>query len=258
MSLIGYNLKSGAAFVTLNSPANQNALSRELVRELHDALDRALADDQCRVIVLDAEGPAFCSGMDFSAVAGAGLDSVKDRANEFLACLLRIVTSRKAVAAKVDGAVAGGGLGVVGACDLVLASPDATFIMPEVIVGMFPALIAPFLMRRMSAAQIRFMAISTQRLSAADAARFGLVDHVMSGPLDAAMKSQIQRILRSSPAAIAETKQYLDVLHGDDLRRNSELALQQLMSWLMTPGVSSALSDYAAGLAPPWFEKYEP
>lgn len=121
--------------VTLDSPANRNALSRELVTGLSEALTSAAGDDNVHGVMLTHTGPAFCSGADLSQTPEKGTEAM-------LGLIRQILTLPIPVVAVVDGATRAGGLGILGACDVVLATAASTFAFTEVRLGLAPAIIS--------------------------------------------------------------------------------------------------------------------
>jgi enoyl-CoA hydratase/carnithine racemase len=244
------------AHITLSAPERGNSLDPKMVRALGEAVRGAEADTSCRAICLEALGPHFCLGMDYEALeTGEGQAGAED-AFPFADLLTSIHRSRLPVIACVEGNAMGGGVGLAAACDIVIAAPDAIFMLPEVIIGMLPALVAPSLLRRIGAARLRFMAVSSQGINATQAQTFGLVDIVADGQLADARDRQLDRLLRSSPEAIEETKHYLDGLCTQELDRQSDFARAHLRLWLGRPGVRDGIRAFAEGFSPPWFQKY--
>jgi enoyl-CoA hydratase/carnithine racemase len=127
-----YKIKSGAAWITLNRPQNRNALSAELVTELYDHLSTANADEKVRSIVITGCEPAFCAGADLKSPPGQSIEG--GRAVPYADVLRAILNSEKPVIAAVNGAAFAGGLGLIGASDIVIAADDATFSFSEVLI----------------------------------------------------------------------------------------------------------------------------
>ncbi|MEM7004001.1 MAG: enoyl-CoA hydratase/isomerase family protein, partial [Pseudomonadota bacterium] len=135
-----YEVVKGAAWITLNRPENRNALSAVLVNELYTHLNNAVADDSVRSIVITGNGPAFCAGADLKSPPGQVVDgrepvSYPDILNLILDC-------PKPVIAAINGAAFAGGLGMVGAADIVVTVEDAQFSFSEVRIGVIPAVIS--------------------------------------------------------------------------------------------------------------------
>ena len=174
----------------------------------------------------------------------------------FIDCLTLIARSSRPVIACVEGKVTGGGLGLVAACDLVLATSNASFMLSEVIVGLIPALIAPFLRRRLSSARVRYMTLSSRAINADEAWQFGLVDEVAKEGMMRALDRQLKRLFRSNPSALAESKRYFAELDGTTLERQVEIALKHATSWLSQPEVVEGMQSFVDGFSPPWWQKY--
>src|SRR5246500_3524481 len=127
--LVHIAVDRGVAVITLDSPHNRNALSRQLRGELRHHLTTAIDDDAVRVVVLDHTGPVFCAGMDLKEATGA--DTSNQGVNEFPAILERIWTGPKPVVAKLAGPARAGGVGLVAACDIAVAVDTTTFAFSE-------------------------------------------------------------------------------------------------------------------------------
>ena len=134
-TLVTYEARGGAAYVTLDSPHNRNAISTALVEQLLAALERAAGDDAARVVVLGHTGGTFCAGADLSeasASSGSPEEQAAARTRVFLGLLRAIIAHPKPVIAAVDGHVRAGGMGLVGACDIAVAGPASTFALTEI------------------------------------------------------------------------------------------------------------------------------
>ncbi len=253
---VEYQLDSGVAWIKLASPRSGNALNAALISQLSRAIQDAINDESCRVITISAIGPDFCKGLDLEeAVAKGGLPD-EEFFKMLVDCLTLIYSSSRPVIACVEGNVTGGGVGLVAACDIVLASNNAVFMLSEVIVGMIPALKTPFVLRRLTPARLRSLTLSSRGIAAKEAQIFGLVDEVATEGMSQTLNRQLQRLFCSSPHAIAQSKQYFEQLHSQDLDRQTEIALNQLMSWLKQPEVIEGIQTFTEGFSPPWFQKY--
>ncbi|UQA57017.1 enoyl-CoA hydratase/isomerase family protein [Polyangium aurulentum] len=249
-------MDAGVARVILSAPESGNALTTPMLEGLARALALAESDPTCRVIVLSAEGNHFCQGLDLAAAFASGGRPDGHFLRLSVDCLLKIRSARVPVIARVEGDVSGGGVGLVAACDVVIAAPAATFMLPEVVVGMIPAVIAPFLLRRLTPARLRYMALSSRGVRGAEARELGLVDEVVEDETDRAVDRQIQRFFRSSPRALSECKRYFDALTPGDLEAQATAAIDRLSTWLGDPEVVAGARAFSEGEVPPWFEKY--
>ncbi|MEG4225431.1 enoyl-CoA hydratase/isomerase family protein [Microcoleus sp. N9_B2] len=254
---VEYQLDSGVAWIKLASPQSGNALNAALISQLSRAIQDAINEESCRVITISATGSDFCRGLDLEEAFAKGDLPDQELFKILVDCLMLIYSSSRPVIACVEGNVTGGGVGLVAACDIVLASNNAVFMLSEAIVGMIPALIAPFLLRRLTPARVRYMTLSSRGIQAPEAQIFGLVDEVATEGMSQTLNRQLQRLFCCSPHAIAQSKQYYEQLHSVDLHRQTEIALDWLMSWLKQPEVIVGIQTFTEGFSPPWFKKYK-
>jgi methylglutaconyl-CoA hydratase len=200
--------RRGVATLTLDSPANRNALSRAMRAQLRSALTEAIADDSVRVVVLDHTGRVFCSGMDLTEAAGgaAGDQGV----NEFPALLELVWNSPKPVVAAVRGPARAGGVGLLAACDVVVAATAATFAFTEVRVGVVPAVISAVVLPRMVPSVAHRLMLTGEVFDAPTAQHGGLVDVVVPAEdVDGSVAEQVTALGKGAPLALAETKRLL-------------------------------------------------
>jgi methylglutaconyl-CoA hydratase len=202
------DVAGGVATLTLDSPANRNALSRAMRAQLRSALDDALADDAVRVVVLDHTGRVFCSGMDLSEAAGGGAEQQGVR--EFPEILSTLWSSPKPVLAAVRGPARAGGVGLLAACDVVVAGASATFAFSEVRIGVVPAVISAVVLPRMLAHVAHRLMLTGEVFDAATAVTGGLVDLVVADDQVAeVVAAQVRALAAGAPTALAETKRLL-------------------------------------------------
>lgn len=254
-NLVRCTVTDGIASLTLCFPGSGNALNAPLVERLSGLFRQVTREPSCRVVVIRAEGPHFCRGLDIAATFADGRRPERRFLRDVFDCFAMFCTAEQPVIAAVDGEVTGGGVGLVAACDLVIATPRASFQLPEVVVGMIPALIAPYLLRRVTPGRLRYMALSSRRIGGAEAHAWGLVDELVEPTLEPALDRQMKRLLRSSPRAIGESKKYFDALASFDIDRHRETAVDRLSSWLDNDDVVDSVRQFASGLAPPWFQR---
>src|SRR5579864_1356228 len=196
-----YDVQGGAAWITLNRPENRNALSQILVTELDAHLKVAIDDPGIRCIVITGNGPAFCAGADLK---NQGLPR---SGPTFPEVLKRIIDSPKPVIAAVNGAAFAGGLGLVGACDIVVAAEDAQFSFSEVRIGVIPAVIAVVCVPKLGTHQAMKLFVTGERFSGARAVELGLAHRaVAKDALRGAAQAEIDAICLGPPIAVAECK----------------------------------------------------
>jgi len=152
--------------------------SPRLTPELIDRLARSLeAESEARLVLLEGGERAFCEGLDLEALS-PGLSSGELLAR-FAALLTALASAPRPVVALVDGPALGGGVGLAAVADLVLASPRATFALPETLMGLLPAVVFPFLVRRMGVSPARLLALGSAPLTPERAFQLGLVDEIV-------------------------------------------------------------------------------
>lgn len=207
--VVSVTITEGIATITLDSQHNRNALSKQLLGELHGCLDDAEAAD-ARAIVLRHEGPAFCAGADLkerandSAPAGGeGIDS-----NPMVRVLERLMDTDRPTIAVVDGAVRAGGIGLMASCDLVVVNAATTFALTEVRIGVAPAIISVPILRRVPAGKIAAAMLTGETFDADEARSIGLITHV-TDDVDVTVAELCQGILAGAPRAVSETKRLL-------------------------------------------------
>jgi methylglutaconyl-CoA hydratase len=202
------DVQRGAATLTLDSPANRNALSRAMRAQLRAALADALADDAVRVVVLDHTGRVFCSGMDLAEAAGGAAED--QGVNEFPALLEAIWNSPKPVVATVRGPARAGGVGLLAACDVAVAGTSATFAFTEVRIGVVPAVISAVCLPRMVPNVVHRLMLTGEVFDAPSALSGGLVDLVVpDDDVDACVAAQVEALAKGAPLALAATKRLL-------------------------------------------------
>jgi methylglutaconyl-CoA hydratase len=193
--------------LVLARPAVHNALDEDLMAALETALRQAPAAG-VRYVVLAGEGPSFCAGADLAWMhRAARMNPEENRQDaERLAALLdAIVTCPLPVIARVHGAVLGGGVGLVAACDLAVATPAAVFGLSEVRLGLAPAVIFPVLLHRMTPSPLLQAALTGERFTADAARAMGLVHEVADDP-DAVIARWAASLLAAPPGALAAVK----------------------------------------------------
>lgn len=201
-------------WVTLNRPERRNAMSAAMVAEL-TALFAGVAAGETRAVVLRGAGGHFCAGGDISDMAaaagaeGGGDDDPVVAYNRTFGTLLQAVDAcPAAVVAVCEGAVMGGGFGLAAVADVTLAVEGARFRLPETSLGITPAQIAPFLVRRLGLSQARRLAVTGQTLGAAEAVALALAHQHLpdAEAVDSTVSQLLDRILRCEPHAVAATK----------------------------------------------------
>lgn len=182
MKYVLYEVEDRIGYITLNRPAKRNALSFEMVTELKEVFTRAEEDDAARVIVLRANGEAFCAGADLEYLRQLQSFSFEQNladSTHLKELFLQIYTLKKVVIAQVHGHALAGGCGLATVCDFSFAVPDANFGYTEVRIGFVPAIVMVFLIRKIGEARARALLLSGSLCSAHEAHHLGLVNEVI-------------------------------------------------------------------------------
>ena len=209
----------GVATVTLDRPEKRNAFNDEVIGEIEAAFADVGGDDAVRVVVLAANGPSFCGGADVNWLkASVELSERENYDDAFaIARMLRTVdTVPKPTLALVQGAVMGGGAGLVAACDMAVADRSAFFAMSEVRLGLIPAAVSPYVVAAIGVRAARRYFLTAERLDAAEALRLGFVHEVVedAAALAAARERIVGQLLACAPGAIAASKDLIRAVGG--------------------------------------------
>lgn len=224
MELVHLDVADGVATITLDSPANRNALSRQLVGELHEHLRAAEKDASARVVVLRAAGTVFCSGADLSE---ASTGDFSEGPRSIVTLQRRIVALTKPVVAKVQGPVRAGGLGLVAAADIAIAGRDVSFALTEVKLGLAAAAISLTVLPRLTSRAAAYALLTGTSFDATRAAEIGLIT-IATDDLDAEVARVVAELSSGTPQGLRETKRLLvrDLVahideHGEDVAQLS-------------------------------------
>ncbi|MFN2376903.1 MAG: enoyl-CoA hydratase-related protein [Candidatus Binatia bacterium] len=251
-------IRDGIGWITLDRPEVRNALSSELMEAVGVALDDYEADDGVRAVVLAGAGPSFCAGADLRSMRSARDSSDEDNradARRMGALFHRVASCRKPVLARVHGPAIGGGVGLMAACDIVIAAESTRFQFSEVRLGIVPAMISPFCIRRLGSVAATRYFLTGEALDAKTALEAGLVDIVAA---DAALDESVAKVCsdlgKAGPKALVEAKQLVTkVLHlGPDaaLEYTADLIARLRVSDEAREGMTAFLEKRPAAWVP--------
>ena len=182
MALVEYSVKDRIGYITLNRPEKRNALSPVIVTGLKEAFKKAESDDSVKVIVLRANGEAFCAGADLAYLQQLQKFSFEENladSQHLKELLFMIYTLKKVVIAQVQGSALAGGCGLITVCDFVFATPEAKFGYTEVKIGFVPAIVMIFLLRKIGEARSKELLLTGNLITAAAAQQIGIVNRVL-------------------------------------------------------------------------------
>lgn len=258
--LLQVHRDAGVWFARLHRPEKRNALSDALVAAIGATCERVAADLDARALVLHGAGGHFCAGADFAGFLalmqtepGHAQDPIAHYNREFGALLERLVALPVPTIAVVTGVAMGGGCGLAAACDRVIAAEDATFAMPEVTLGVAPAQIAPFVVRRAGARRARWLMLSGARVKAPAARDAGLADVVVPvAQLRDAVAADLQLLAAAEPAALRATKRIVNRTLEAALGPALDEAAQEFAGLLRHGAAREGIAATMAKRAPAW------
>jgi enoyl-CoA hydratase/carnithine racemase len=252
------------AVITLNDGEHGNLLGPEGLESLAAALDQSRRDADVRAILLRSNGPSFCLGMDLARWAANPSPAAAAEAEKGIALyagvLANIFSAPLPVICLVEGEVKAGGVGLVCACDIVVAGDQAAFELGEVIFGLIPANVLPYMLSlRMPPQKARYLVMSSRRLSAAEALTVNLVDEVVpAADAGGRVREICARLLRSAPRALAAAKEFTAELIGLTPEEGAALARGRLVSMMRDPATVEGVTAFQEGNVPAWFTRFRP
>jgi enoyl-CoA hydratase len=199
--VVRYRVDSAIATITLDSPANRNAISAALTEQLGSRLRDAAADPQVRAVVLTHTGGTFCAGADLSEAGTA-------RPEVMIDLMQSILELPKPVIGRIDGHVRAGGFGFVGSCDLVVAGPASTFALTEARIGVAPSMISLTVLPRLTSRAAGRYFLTGEKFGAGTAKEIGLITVAATDPagVDEVVGQWCAELRKGSPQGLAATK----------------------------------------------------
>ncbi|MCB0932647.1 MAG: enoyl-CoA hydratase family protein [Mycobacterium sp.] len=251
-TLVHHHVDGAVARLTLDSPHNRNALSARLVTQLRDGLHAAADDPAVRAIVLGHTGGTFCAGADLSEASGGDpYEAAVGRARELAAVLRSIVECPVPVIAAIDGHVRAGGMGLVGACDIVVAGPRSTFALTEARIGVAPAIISLTLLPKLSPRAAARYYLTAETFNAGQAADIGLVT-TTADDVGLAVNAVAAEVTKASPQGLAASKALTtaSVLAGFD--RDAERLAQESARLFVSEEAREGMLAFLQKRPPRW------
>ena len=246
-----YEVRNGAAWITLNRPEVRNALSSNLLTEVYDHLAAANADPAVRCIVLTGAGKGFCSGADLKNPPGmAGADG---RIVPYEDVLTAIWEGEKPVIAAVNGAAFAGGLGLVGASDIIITSEEAVFSFSEVRIGVIPAIISVVCLRKLGPHHGMRLFITGERFDGRQAVGYGLAHRaVPPDQLMTVVEEELDAINLGGPIAVAECKKLVRAVPERSLQEGFKLTSQWSGRMFRSDEATEGMAAFREKRKPSW------
>jgi methylglutaconyl-CoA hydratase len=247
-----YEVRDRAAWITLASPENRNALSDALVGELGEHVTAAYADPAARAVVITGTGPAFCAGADLKN-RGATVAPGSGRSNPFAEVLKQLWDGPKPVIAAVNGAAFGGGVGLVAVADVAIAADTAAFSFSEVRIGVIPAMISVVVLPKLGAHQTMRLFVTGERFEAARALDYGLLHRVVpASELAAAVQADVDQIALGGPIAVSEAKRLVRTVARLPMDQAFAYAEEKIAALFASAEAAEGMRAFAAKEKPGW------
>lgn len=243
-------------WITIDREGRRNALNERVVARISEGLEAAAADPACRAVVLTGSGNrAFCAGADLNKnVKGGAFEVDFSQPRHYLVSLFRQMQSCPLpIVARVNGAAVAGGFGLLCACDMAVATEDATFATPESKIGLTPMMILPGMLRVVPQRKLMEMCVTGEPYTAAEALALGIVNHVVpSAELDSKLDWLLGRMVDRSPTAVRMGKQAFQAMR--DMAMFEALEYAQVMVPVMasTEDAREGLAAFQEKRSPVW------
>lgn len=242
--------------VTLNRPDVRNAFNHEMLEDLLEVFGLIRDDSSLRVVVITGAGKSFCAGGDLNwmkRVVEYTFDENYEDSLRLARMLREVYSCPKPVIGRVNGQAIGGGTGVVAACDIAIASEDAIFAFSETKLGLTPAAISPYLLRRMGEKNLREYFLTGERFSADRAAEMGLVNiAVPADELDMAVDAKIAMILTGGPEALAVSKELIREIGNRSIDQNVPYTAEVIARLRVSEEGQEGMSAFLEKRKPRW------
>jgi methylglutaconyl-CoA hydratase len=254
LQTILYKIEDRIAKVTFNRPDVHNAFNDTMIKEMSMIFDDISGNSDIRAVIVTGKGKSFCAGADLNWMRRVKDYSYEDNLKESLELaemLYKIYSSPKPTIARVNGAAIGGGTGLVAVCDIAIAAKKAKFSFSEVKLGLIPACISPYVIRKCGEGKCREFFLTGERLTAEKALNAGLVNAVAElENLDELIDGIVDKLISSGPEAINKCKELL--------RRVSEMSLEEAKKYTAEVIAQLRISDEGQEGMNAFLEKRQP
>jgi methylglutaconyl-CoA hydratase len=240
----------------MNRPQVHNAFNAAMIQELAVAFDAAKKNPDVRLVVLTGAGESFCAGADLNwmrEIIRYSYEQNLRESRELAELMHSIYTLPKPTIARINGAVIGGGTGLFSACDIVIASDRARFGLSEVKIGLIPAAIGPYVIRRIGESAARELFLTGERFDAHRALEIGLVNKVVPHEaLDDKVEEIVRLLLSSGPDAIAKCKELLQRVPAMSLDEAKGYTAEMIAGLRVSPEGQEGMAAFLEKRKPKW------
>lgn len=248
-----------ARWIVFDRPEIRNALSAELVRQAREAMKAAISDPAIRSIVFTGAGSAFSAGADLNemkATRSATFQENVENALHTSSLFYDITRSPKPVVARIHGPARAGALGVIAACDVAVAVTGVSFSFTEARLGIAPAMISPFVIRRVGPALAQRLFLTAETFSAEDAERYGLIDQVVApDALDATIEKICADLELSGPTALGFVKEIVAHVMEDTAEGSRRFTAEMLARMRAGDEGQEGMAAFFEKRQPRWAKK---
>jgi len=258
---VRFTRQGAVARVVLNRPEVRNAFNDQMLEDLLEVFVAIRNDSNLRAVILTGEGKSFCAGADLNwmkrVINYTYQENYEDSLN--LSRMLReIYTCPKPVIGRINGPAIGGGTGVVAVCDIAIASGEALFAFSETKLGLTPATISPYLLKRMGERNLREFFLTGERFRAHRAAEMGLVNEaVPAAELDKVVEAKTKMILTGGPEALAASKELIREISERSLEDNGLFTAEQIAHRRMSEEGQEGMNSFLNKSKPKWVTEGE-
>lgn len=247
------------AHLTLNKPDKHNAFDQEMVQKLMNHFRNLQENTEVRALIIQGNGKSFCAGADLSWMANSAeisSDQNFEEAHSLSTMLYFLDTLPMPTLTYAHGAVMGGGLGILACSDLVIADPQTLFGFTEVKVGLVPATIAPFVLRKIGISSARRYFLTGETFSFSVAQQMGLVDEgVALEKKEEGLSPFIHHILRAGPQAVGKAKKLIRQITGDVTENTRLMTIELIANMRLSGEGQSGIQSFLKKSPPPWVPK---
>ena len=243
--------------IKLNRPDRHNALIPELILELEQALDEISLMDEVFFVILSGNGRSFCAGADLHWFSGSDERTVEENTAQYKMLadvMLKLFQLPQITIVVVHGNVFGGGIGVMAACDFVVANPSTHFMFSEVKLGLLPATILPFVGKRLSIQFLRKWILTARMFYAPEAFHAGLVDLMPDeGQIESSLHELMASFEAASPSSLRRAKVMINqVAAGEIAIDDTEMTSHILAQALLSPHGQEGIHAFLEKRKPEW------
>ena len=251
-------IKNSVAELILDRADKHNALNALMIKEIRQAVSEITSDESIKVVVLSAKGKSFCAGGDLNWMKQ---QAARDREGKIaesteLALMLRDLDQlAKPLIGRIQGSAYGGGVGMISVCDIAIATDTVKLALTETRLGLIPATIGPYVVRRLGEANARQVFMNGKRFDAAQAFKFGLISKIVDEQqLDNAIESEINAFLQCAPGAVADAKSLCIQLARNPDEDNLEMTANRLADRWQSREAQEGIDAFFAGTRAPWIK----